>query len=197
MKKNSVNNFKETPQKKSSFILQNKESPFDEGSKNFKRYSEKDLQMLINKMKGISCKKIISETSSPFKAKKEISPKKSINETNSINDTRIKKGDMMLENLQFLSSGQSFYLNSKINFSTIKNTLNQRIIDQTKIVKVSKGGPFLSCSAFYTIAGNPTIENQDRITALINIKRPKYSVEPVWPNCSLFCLYDGHNGSST
>lgn len=36
--------------------------------------------------------------------------------------------------------------------------------------------------------------NEDRIAIAFNITRPKSYVKEIWPNCSIFCIFDGHCG---
>jgi len=73
----------------------------------------------------------------------------------------------------------------------------KRIIQTEKIVRSNLNGPFVKGFAFFTDGSNIRLGNEDRVVALINIKRPKTIVDGEWPPCHLFCLYDGHNGSNT
>jgi len=36
--------------------------------------------------------------------------------------------------------------------------------------------------------------NEDKVTILTHIERPKSKMLSVWPNCSFFAIYDGHGG---
>lgn len=37
--------------------------------------------------------------------------------------------------------------------------------------------------------------NEDRVSILLNVLKPKHRMNESWPKCSFFAIYDGHGGS--
>jgi len=43
----------------------------------------------------------------------------------------------------------------------------------------------------------PRNYNEDRVSILLNVLKPKQRISEEWPKCSFFAIYDGHGGSFT
>lgn len=38
--------------------------------------------------------------------------------------------------------------------------------------------------------------NEDRVSIILNIIKPKFKSVAIWPRCSFFAIYDGHGGAT-
>lgn len=38
--------------------------------------------------------------------------------------------------------------------------------------------------------------NEDRVSIILNIIKPKFKTVDYWPRCSFFAIYDGHGGQA-
>ncbi|EGR27710.1 protein phosphatase 2c, putative [Ichthyophthirius multifiliis] len=76
--------------------------------------------------------------------------------------------------------------------------INQTIIPNYNQTQYSiKQNGIISCYAANTNQGLIRNYNEDRITIILNMKKPSINTEiDNWPKCSFFGIYDGHGGFS-
>ena len=60
----------------------------------------------------------------------------------------------------------------------------------------TKGSGMIQAYAANTNQGVFRNYNEDRVSIILNITRPKFKSEEDWPTCSFFAVYDGHGGAS-
>jgi len=60
----------------------------------------------------------------------------------------------------------------------------------------SKRNGVVSSYAANTHQGIIRNYNEDRVSIILNIIKPKFKDTPHWPRCSFFGVYDGHGGAA-
>ena len=166
--------------KKNNISLFKKESIIEEFEKSM---NNKSINKTNNKIK---IENYIDSQQNDF-IKKKLIKIKTFNPNRKLYKNNRKKSKLlMLKNLIDNDSNNLTSSNLNLNFPNYPNVVTSTHILDNNIIKSFAVNSFQGLIRDY---------NEDKVSIILSIKKPKSFKENYWPKCSFFGIYDGHGGN--